>query len=91
MRRATNPTRKISITIPDSIFQRLNHILSYEQSRSSYIANAIKSKMDNEDALSFDELDTMDLLYALQFRFYKDSAEDVLIQSLLNLCRHSES
>ena len=91
MRRATNPTRKISITIPDSIFQRLNHILSYDQSRSSYIANAIKSKMDNEEDVYFDEMGTLDLISALEYRFPKDSAEDIHVQALIKLCRSSKS
>ena len=91
MRRATNPTRKISITIPESIFERLKHTLSYDQSRSKYIANAIEAKLDNEEAFYFDEMGILDLLAGLEFKFPKDSAEDIHVQALIKLCRNSKS
>ena len=50
MRRATNPTRKISITIPSRIFDNLESHLSYDQSRSRYISSAIEDKLGESSA-----------------------------------------
>ena len=85
MRRALNPTRKISITIPSGLFDNLNQLLSYNQSRSAYISAAIAEKMDRMDGIDMSDIPTSDLLEALQYRFPKDSPEDVLIQSLLQI------
>jgi hypothetical protein len=85
MRRATNPTRKISITLPGSIFNELERFLSYDQSRSAFIASAVAMKMQKDNSIYFDEIPTSDLLSALEYRFPKDSPEDVLIQSLLQI------
>jgi len=49
MRRATNPTRKFSISIPESTFNLLDKTLSYDQSRSAFIASAIKDKLSKVD------------------------------------------
>ena len=51
MRRATNPTRKFSISIPESTFNLLDKTLSYDQSRSAFIASAIKDKLSKVDNL----------------------------------------
>ena len=85
MRRSVNPTRKISITIPQSVFDHLNQLLSYDQSRSGYISAAIVEKMHRTQGIHMDQISTSDLLEALEYRFAKDSAEDVLIQSLLQI------
>jgi len=85
MRRATNPTRKISITIPNSLFQQLNHHLSYDQSRSGYISSAIAEKMQKDDTVGLDQWTKLDLVEELVYRVVKDSPEDVLLQSLLQI------
>ena len=83
MRRATNPTRKISITIPGKLFEQINQHLSYDQSRSKFISNAIQEYFSHEFDLN--GLSALELLENLQYRFVKDSPEDVLIQSLLQI------
>ena len=65
MRRAANPTRKISITIPDRIFQELERTLSYSQSRSAYIAAAIQAKLDGSPMQTITETSTLQLMAAL--------------------------
>lgn len=85
MRRAANPTRKISITLKHSTFERLNHYLSYDQSRSAYIDDAIVKKLAGINVTDISEFSINDLLENLQYRFPKDSPEDVLIQSLLQI------
>ena len=85
MRRATNPTRKISITLKSSTFARLEQYLSYEQSRSAYIDDAIVMKLKGIDTTDISEFSNEDLLETLSYRFPKDSPEDVLIKSLLQI------
>ena len=85
MRRSVNPTRKISITLPQSVFDHLNQLLSYDQSRSAYISSAIVEKMNRMDGIDMRDISTTDLIESLQYRFHKDSPEDVLIQSLLQI------
>lgn len=85
MRRAANPTRKISITIPGHLFQALERTLSYSQSRSAFISNAIEDKLKHFEGVDMTDIPTNELLDALALRFRKDSNEDVLVQSLLQI------
>ena len=65
MRRAANPTRKISITIPDRLFQALDRVLSYSQSRSAYISDAIQAKLDGAPTPTIAETSTLQLMAVL--------------------------
>ena len=85
MRRSVNPRRKISITITQSVIDHLNQLLAYNQSRSAYISAAIVEKMRTTEGIDMEMIETIDLVEALVYRFHKDSAEDVLIQSLLQI------
>jgi len=68
MRRSANPTRKISITIPDRVFQELNRVLSYSQSRSAYISSAIEAKLSGEPMPTISETSTLQLMAAILSR-----------------------
>ena len=83
MRRSSNPTRKISITLPNVLFEQINQHLSYSQSRSKFIANAIEEYFKHESSLN--AWSSLEIIEHLQFEFDKDSPEDVLIQSLLQI------
>lgn len=83
MRRAANPTRKISITIPSRIFDELERTLSYSQSRSKFISTAIQDKLDGETAPAITELTTRQLMAALYARDDLDNTLYVIIKSLL--------
>jgi metal-responsive CopG/Arc/MetJ family transcriptional regulator len=85
MRRAANPTRKISITIPSRTFNALESYLSYDQSRSAFISSAIEEKLRGIDTTDISEFSNMDLLETLSYRFPLNSSEDVLIKSLLQI------
>ena len=82
MRRSANPTRKISITIPDMIFQELDRTLSYSQSRSQFISAAIQSKLDGEHGPTITELSTRQLMAALTSR---DDTDETLKLSLIHI------
>ena len=47
---------------------RLDQVLSYKQSRSEYIADAIKKKLDGQKAFSFDDIETEALVRYLLTR-----------------------
>jgi len=68
MRRAANPTRKISITIPDRVFEELNRVLSYSQSRSAYISSAIEAKLSGDPMPTISETSTLQLMAAILSR-----------------------
>ena len=85
MRRATNPTRKISITIPSRVFDSLERHLSYDQSRSAFISNAIEEKLKDAEDFTLEDFSRIEILEHLQYKYDKDSPEDVLIQALLAL------
>ncbi|GAG56528.1 unnamed protein product [marine sediment metagenome] len=82
MRRATNPTRKISITIPESTFNSLDKTLSYSQSRSAFIADAIKMKLDGYQGETISEATSRSLMIQLRHR---DDIDDTLKHLLLQI------
>jgi metal-responsive CopG/Arc/MetJ family transcriptional regulator len=82
MRRSANPTRKISITIPDRIFLELERTLSYTQSRSRFISSAIEEKLDGESAQTIPESSTRQLMAAITSR---DDVDDTLKHLLLQI------
>ena len=57
-RRSPDPTKAISITLPESLLRRLDNYLSYTSSRSAYIADALEKKLNEQRAFSFDDLET---------------------------------
>jgi len=83
MRRAANPTRKISITIPDRIYQELDRTLSYTQSRSKFISVAIEEKLHQSQGYTVEESTTKQLMAALMQRDDLDNTLYVIIKSLL--------
>jgi len=85
MRRASNPTRKFTISVPGVIFHQLEQLLSYDQSRSSYISSAIAEKMHKDNSVNLEQWSKLELVEELVYRVDKDSPEDVLIQSLLQI------
>ena len=47
-RRSRNPTKAISITLPERQLHDINDQLEYEQSRSKWISSAIEAKLSGE-------------------------------------------
>lgn len=83
MRRSANPTRKISITIPDRIYQELDRTLSYTQSRSKFISSAIEEKLNGSQGFTIEESTTKQLMATLMQRDDLDNTLYVIIKSLL--------
>lgn len=55
-RRSTNPTKAISITLPQDLLTRLDNHLGYNQSRSAFIASTLQAKLNDYDAFSLHDL-----------------------------------
>jgi metal-responsive CopG/Arc/MetJ family transcriptional regulator len=82
VRRAANPTRKISITIPGNLFNELERTLSYSQSRSRFISSAIAEKLDGTSSQSILESTTRQLMAAITAR---DDVDETLKHLLLQI------
>lgn len=82
MRRSSNPTRKFSISIPESTFNLLDKTLSYSQSRSAFIADAIKMKLDGYQGENVGEASTRTLMIHLK---NKPDVNSELVALLLHL------
>lgn len=50
-RRSANPTKAISVTLPQRLLEEIDDILSYSQSRSRWIANACERKLQDYDSV----------------------------------------
>ena len=50
-RRATDPTKAINITLPSSLLDKVNDKLTYTESRSAWIAGAIRMRLEDSSAL----------------------------------------
>lgn len=55
-RRAIDPTKAISVTLPQSLLDRLDKHLSYTASRSAFIAKALTAMLDEKDAFNLGDL-----------------------------------
>ena len=84
MRRSANPTRKISITIPDRIFLELDRTLSYSQSRSRFISSAIDEKLNGSEAFTIEESTTKQIMAALLNRNDVDPTLKALLLHILS-------
>jgi metal-responsive CopG/Arc/MetJ family transcriptional regulator len=84
MRRAANPTRKISITIPGNLFNELERTLSYSQSRSRFISSAIDEKLNGSEGFSVEESTTKQLMAALLNRNDVDPTLKALLLHILS-------
>lgn len=83
-RRSLNPTKAISVTIPGNLLHELDERLSYSQSRSRFISNAIEEKLQKYDSSSplVSDSSVRQLMAALVARA---ETEDVLKKLLLQI------
>jgi len=83
-RRSLNPTKAISVTLPGNLLQELDNRLSYSQSRSKYISDAVEKKLKKYKSPSPLVCDSSvrQLMAALVAR---DETEDVLKKLLLQI------
>jgi hypothetical protein len=85
MKRTSKKTIPVHVTIPVRLLEDFDETLSFKQSRSKKIAEIMKAYLNREHIHEVWKLTPLELLDHLMFRVDKDSPEDVLIQSLLQL------
>ncbi len=77
-RRSADKAIAISIALPTSLAVRLDQVLSYKQSRSEFIADAIKKKLDDKRGFSFDDVETEALVRYLLTRDIPNNIDSAL-------------
>ena len=65
-RRATNPTKAISITLKQSTLDELDELLTYKQSRSKFIQESLDLRMSGSKYIA--DASTNQLMAALRMR-----------------------
>ena len=80
-RRSLDPAIPVSISIPRSLFTRLNELLSWRSSRSKWVCDAIKSKLAAHSAKSqtIDAMSNNELLFEL---FYRNAIDEDIYMML---------
>jgi metal-responsive CopG/Arc/MetJ family transcriptional regulator len=83
-RRSSNPTKAISVTIPELLLRNIDRTLSYEQSRSLWITNACREYLNKTDSTPFD---VRNLTYEslLKWIINHDDVDEVLKKLLLQI------
>jgi len=83
-RRSKTKYTQIHVSVPVLTLIEFDNVLSYSESRSKKIAMLMKNYLSREDS-NLQLMTTVEVLEFLQFRFKKNSPEDILIQSLLQV------
>jgi metal-responsive CopG/Arc/MetJ family transcriptional regulator len=83
-RRSKTKFTQIHVSVPVMLLVEFDNVLSFNESRSRKISMLMKNYLSREDS-NLQMMTTKEVLEFLQYRFTKDSTEDVLIQSLLRL------
>lgn len=83
-RRTKQRNVPIHITLPHHLIESFDSVLAFKESRSKKIAMLMKNYLAREDS-NLQLMTTLEVMEFIQYRFHKDTAEDVLIQSLIRL------
>ena len=70
--RSLDPAKPLTFSMPTSLHTRLNNHISFEMSRSAWIANAIESKLNRDGQGDVDHWTTDELLQELLYVRFKD-------------------
>ena len=65
--RSSDPAKPLTFSMPTSLHTRLNNHISFEMSRSAWIANAIVAKLDRDGQGDVDHWTTDELLQEIQY------------------------
>lgn len=83
-RRTKTDFTQIHVSIPVRLKNEFDNVLSFNESRSKKISMLMKNYLSREDS-NLQMMTSIEVLEFIQYRFQKDSPEDVLIQSLLQI------
>ena len=86
-RRSSDPAIPVSIAIPRSLFTRLNELLSWHSSRSKWVCDAIKSKLNavNVKSQTIDAMTNSELLFELFYRNAIDEDVYMMLKSKMQV------
>ena len=84
-RRSSDPAMPVSIAIPRSLFTRLNELLSWRSSRSKWVCDAIRAKLDAHSVRqqTLNDISNGQLLFELQMRQVIDEDTYTILKSNL--------
>jgi metal-responsive CopG/Arc/MetJ family transcriptional regulator len=83
-RRSKTKFTQIHVSVPVNLLVEFDNVLSFKESRSKKISMLMKNYLAREDS-NLQMMTTIEVLEFMQYRFRKNSPEDVLIQSLLQI------
>jgi len=83
-RRSKIKFTQIHVSIPIHVLAEFDHTLGFNESRSKKISKLMLDYARN-DGNPLDDYSRREMLEHLQYKYDKDSPEDVLIQALLAL------
>lgn len=86
MNRKTIKTRTgaYHVTLPIRLVEEFDSVLGFKDSRSKRIALLMSNYMNRQDD-NLDLMTNIEILERFQYRFKKDSSEDILVQALIKL------
>lgn len=82
-RRATNPTKAISITLKQSTLDELDELLTYKQSRSLYVQTSLDLRMSGSKYIA--DATTKQMMAALRVREDCDPFLHKLLSQILGV------
>jgi metal-responsive CopG/Arc/MetJ family transcriptional regulator len=82
-RRASNPTKAISITLKQSTLDELDELLTYKQSRSKYVQTSLDLRLNGSNYVA--DAKTRQLMAALRMREDCDPFLQKLLSQLLGI------
>lgn len=82
-RRATNPTKAISITLKQSTLDELDELLTYKQSRSKFVQDSLDLRLNGSHYVA--DAKTRQLMAALRMREDCDKFLHKLLSQLLDV------
>jgi metal-responsive CopG/Arc/MetJ family transcriptional regulator len=83
-KRAIDKSIPISVALPSSLVKRLDQELSYQASRSKYVAKAIENRLNEMQSSSVSEASTRQLMAALHSRKETTNQLRIILETLLS-------
>lgn len=83
-KRSFDKSVPISVALPGSLVKRLDQELSYQASRSKYVANAIEHRLEQMENSAVSEASTRQLMAALHSRTDISKQLKTILETLLS-------
>lgn len=83
-KRSTDKAIPISVALAGSLVRRLDQELSYQASRSKYVAKSIENRLDEMESSAVSEASTRQLMAALHSRTDISKQLKTILETLLS-------